>query len=531
MAWKPLPTNYTDRTWVGLQKYVEIQNDDDTVSFQDVTPYQSKEKSFFGAYDANRMNQALNIIMSMIENGTNLYEEFLEYFELQEELFEEVSNGKLADYDSELSEKLRTAQTNLEDFLEYMQTKENDADILMATFRQYVNDFRTQYEDIIEEVEQDYENDMTAYKQSQQNLFDLWFQYMRGQLSEDAAGHLQNEIDDLKGALIMIRVKVQSYLIGKTLTCTDGTITKSITVDESGECQFDFPNPGIYSLTDNFTGNTQIIKAYHYGLYPIDIKIALITVNCPSYMIGKKVMLRYADDAEEGVLAHINDYTQSADGTTPIPEEELYYEKIVGEDGKAIFGVNIFGKWLVSNNYTDEKEILDIEDYISYSVNLHVATLTVRFDTSYEGKSCSISSSKGAYSQVIDETGVVTFAVPKFERWLITNSKTFDTSEITINEYKEYTEYFGIAKAIITFSSDIYIGETVTARYKTYSITAEIDENRQAEIEFVGLAEWKITNSRNGIVININADEYKTYEYEVKDLACVGGFVGQFVNK
>ena len=32
----------------------------DTVSFQDVTTYTSKEKSFFGARDANRMNEAMN---------------------------------------------------------------------------------------------------------------------------------------------------------------------------------------------------------------------------------------------------------------------------------------------------------------------------------------------------------------------------------------------------------------------------------------------------------------------------------------
>ena len=66
MAWQLLPTNYTDAVWNGLKRYTEISNEDGTVSFQDVTQYTNRENSFFGAKDANRMNEALNIIMSMV---------------------------------------------------------------------------------------------------------------------------------------------------------------------------------------------------------------------------------------------------------------------------------------------------------------------------------------------------------------------------------------------------------------------------------------------------------------------------------
>lgn len=75
MAWKLLPTDYTDAVWSGLKRYTQVDNSDGTVSFNDVTTYTNKEKSFFGAKDANRMNEALNYIMSMLENGTNLYED------------------------------------------------------------------------------------------------------------------------------------------------------------------------------------------------------------------------------------------------------------------------------------------------------------------------------------------------------------------------------------------------------------------------------------------------------------------------
>ena len=79
MAWKLLPTDYTDAVWSGLKRYTQVDNSDGTVSFNDVTTYTNKEKSFFGAKDANRMNEALNYIMSMLENGTNLILSILVY--------------------------------------------------------------------------------------------------------------------------------------------------------------------------------------------------------------------------------------------------------------------------------------------------------------------------------------------------------------------------------------------------------------------------------------------------------------------
>ena len=63
MDWTSLPTDYTDAVWSGLRRYLMVSNDDGTVSFQDVTVYDQKEKSFFGAQDANRINSAINHIM------------------------------------------------------------------------------------------------------------------------------------------------------------------------------------------------------------------------------------------------------------------------------------------------------------------------------------------------------------------------------------------------------------------------------------------------------------------------------------
>ena len=55
MAWKLLPTDYTDAVWSGLKRYTQVDNSDGTVSFNDVTTYTNKEKSFFGAKDATKL--------------------------------------------------------------------------------------------------------------------------------------------------------------------------------------------------------------------------------------------------------------------------------------------------------------------------------------------------------------------------------------------------------------------------------------------------------------------------------------------
>ncbi len=65
MNWSRLPTDYTDAIWNGKKKYNLIQNDDGTISLEDVTNYTNLEKSFFGAKDANQMNEGINAIMTM----------------------------------------------------------------------------------------------------------------------------------------------------------------------------------------------------------------------------------------------------------------------------------------------------------------------------------------------------------------------------------------------------------------------------------------------------------------------------------
>ena len=161
MAWKLLSTDYTDAVWSGLKRYTQVDNSDGTVSFNDVTTYTNKEKSFFGAKDANRMNEALNYIMSMLENGTNLYEEFQTYFTTQKELFK--SSG-----DSSYQE-----------------------------LTQYFVNLKAQGDSSLAQIEKTYEEHMTTYESEQTAAFSTWFAGIKGKLNEDIAGSLQNQITEV----------------------------------------------------------------------------------------------------------------------------------------------------------------------------------------------------------------------------------------------------------------------------------------------------------------------------------------------
>lgn len=162
MAWTLLPVNYTDAVWSGLKRYNQVTNEDGTVSFQDVTQYSNKEKSFFGAIDANRMNEALNTIMSMVESGTDLYKAFQNYFAVQKGLFEDT------------------------------------ADTTQSEFNAYVDALKVEGDKAINTIKVDYRAEINLFENQQEALFTTWFNFIKGKLSEDVAGSLQNQINSLE---------------------------------------------------------------------------------------------------------------------------------------------------------------------------------------------------------------------------------------------------------------------------------------------------------------------------------------------
>lgn len=178
MAWELLPVDYTDAVWAGLKRYNQINNEDGSVSFQDITSYTGKEKSFFGAKDANRMNEALNTIMSMVENGTDLYTAFQNYFAEQKTLFEQEADSKATEFDN--------------------------------------------YTD---NLEQGYKVSMAAFESQQQQIYNAWFQAMKDQLSKDAAGNLQNQCTELDERLTLLEQMTMQNDFSAPLATDDEAIT------------------------------------------------------------------------------------------------------------------------------------------------------------------------------------------------------------------------------------------------------------------------------------------------------------------
>lgn len=191
---KLLNTDYTDSSWQGLKKYIEIKNSDNTVSFQDVTQYQNRERSFFGAKAANAMSEALNRILSAIDNGTNLYQTFSNYFETQKRQFEASGNQILQGYNS------------------------------------LIESLKGQTSSTIETAKQDYINKLKEFEKLQQAVFNSWYDTIRGQLSHDQAGNLQNNIDKLTKKMNGFVAKNTVFSKGgKIITETDNEQNKLIT--------------------------------------------------------------------------------------------------------------------------------------------------------------------------------------------------------------------------------------------------------------------------------------------------------------
>lgn len=182
MAWELLPVDYTDAVWSGLKKYNQVDNTDGTVSFQDVTQYSNKEKSFFGAKDANRIDEAVNTLMSMVESGTDLYEAFQNYFASQKELFEAAADEKKEEFDS------------------------------------YTDNLKSEYS-----------TEITTFENQQEQIFQVWFQMMKDQLSKDAAGNLQNEITNHEERL----ANVEYMILHNDFFCAiDADNNGAILIDE-----------------------------------------------------------------------------------------------------------------------------------------------------------------------------------------------------------------------------------------------------------------------------------------------------------
>lgn len=180
MAWELLRVDYTDANWTGLKKYNQISNHDGTVSFQDVTQYSNLDNSFYGARDANRVNEAINTIMSMIEGNNDLYTSFQNYFNTQK------------------------------------------------------SQFRNRGDASISEIENTYRTHMNDYEREQSTAFNTWFNGIKNQLSGNAVGNLQNQVNEVDDRLARLEHMALTNQFSAAISVNEsGNIV--LLVDESGK--------------------------------------------------------------------------------------------------------------------------------------------------------------------------------------------------------------------------------------------------------------------------------------------------------
>lgn len=214
MAWERLRTDYKDAVWPGLKRYVLIDNGDNTISLRDVTIYTVYDESFFGALDANRINEAINRIVAALENGTDLYEIFTEFFENQQEAFK----GK--------------------------------ATLDLDTFNVFLDNLKSTANSDVTQMKKDYTAEITQFEKNQEDLFTQWFDLIKGQLSADQAGKLQIEINDLTTHIKNLAVKIH---IKDTVGTAAAVVMKNSTTGNS------------YRITD-FTQPIYVTEAGDYTL-------------------------------------------------------------------------------------------------------------------------------------------------------------------------------------------------------------------------------------------------------------------------
>lgn len=314
MAWKLLPTDFTDAVWEGLKKYTQIDNPDGTVSFQDVTAYTNKEKSFFGAMQANRMNDTLNVIMSMLENGTDLYELFQQYFEEQKNLFSKKAADEYTGFEayvtthqSEIDTIVSDIRTNtdneyasfqryvaehqeqIDTIVEAIRTstdnkynefeadvdarKKEIADIVIAIgtstdkayadFLEYVQNLEKQGDDAIAGIKTDYRQEMDEYQATQERLFEVWFDAIRERLSGDIATSLQDQIDNLNTKVYGFIPKTTVFSAdGKTIVESEGNVQLTVTFNDDGSITEKQVRDGtvIHTKTTTFSPDGLTIK-------------------------------------------------------------------------------------------------------------------------------------------------------------------------------------------------------------------------------------------------------------------------------
>ena len=161
------------------------------------------------------------------------------------------------------------------------------------------------------------------------DIFTTWFEEIKGQLDEDAAGHLQNEIDEMRAAglsgSIFDITTVNSELHGKTVTASQGAFSKSATFDNNGVAQITgFTHIG--SVHIESTDGSQIagadITTPYFARYSVAIAFWAAVVNIStttSQLYGQTITVK-----KNGNVVGTTAFNDSGQATYTAPSTGIY---------------------------------------------------------------------------------------------------------------------------------------------------------------------------------------------------------------
>ena len=143
--------------------------------------------------------------------------------------------------------------------------------------------------------------------------FNNWFDNIKGQLSEDAAGNLQLQInainDELDTTLVEVEEKVNNItnnLITVTVTSNQEGLQVTFTKDDfsstktitDGTATFNLPKCGNYVVSNNLNSKTKILEAKYYGQYSLVFNPwAVWGVDIDTTNSNPETSVTYTDDA------------------------------------------------------------------------------------------------------------------------------------------------------------------------------------------------------------------------------------------
>ena len=186
--------------------------------------------------------------------------------------------------------------------------------------------------------------------------FNSWFDNVKGQLSEDAAGNLQLQInainDELDTTLIEVEEKINNIsnnLLTATITSDQEGMSVTITKDDftetktiiDGTATFNLPKCGTYVITNSITNRQMKYAFSYYGQYTVPYDVYSVWgIDIDLSNSNPKTCCTYTDDAvgleansdvwdeiignrpcildNGSVLGYLNpnDYTKYKDGTS-----------------------------------------------------------------------------------------------------------------------------------------------------------------------------------------------------------------------